>query len=78
MTRKRVQTAAIRKNRALGAMDSAISWMKAGQYDLAAGALDRAAAILREPVKDHVICNDPNAGMCAACDCWKQARAYAS
>lgn len=79
MTRKRVQTPAIRKRRALGAMETAMNYVETGHYERASDALARAAAILREPVKEPRVCasNDGDV-MCSACDCWKRARAMCS
>ena len=79
MTRKRVQTPAIRKQRALGAMETALNYVQSGHYERASGALERAAAILREPVKEPRLCNSKDGdAMCSACDCWKRTRAMCS
>ncbi len=79
MTRKRVQTPAIRKQRALGAMETALNRIETSHYAEASNALMRAAAILREPVKEPRLCNSKDGdAMCSACDCWKRTRAMCS
>ncbi len=78
MTRTRVQTPRIRRNRALGAVEMAVSRIGAGDRFQAAVDLERAATILREPCKDPAVCLNPDAPPCGLCDCWKAARAAAS